>query len=314
MEYSENAVEVRGLRKVYRGAGDLAPIVALKGLDLGIPRGSFFGLLGPNGAGKSTFINILGGMVDKTSGRANVWGFDIDKNPRNARASIGVVPQEICYDAFFTPKEALDLQAGLYGVPKAERRTDEILAAVHLSDKANAYARTLSGGMKRRLLVAKALVHSPPILILDEPTAGVDVELRQQLWAYVRELNDQGTTIVLTTHYLEEAEELCDQIAIINHGELVANEPTDSLLRRIEEKDLAIRLDRDVDVLPKLLVEQGGKKTGPREVTVRYSAQTRQVGEIISAVNDAGYEIIDLTTTETDLEDIFMQLTRREQP
>jgi ABC-2 type transport system ATP-binding protein len=314
MEYPENAVEVRGLRKVYRAAGDLAPIVALKGLDLGIPRGSFFGLLGPNGAGKSTFINILGGMVDKSSGRANVWGFDIDKNPRNARASIGVVPQEICYDAFFTPKEALDLQAGLYGVPKADRRTDEILAAVHLSDKANAYARTLSGGMKRRLLVAKALVHSPPILILDEPTAGVDVELRQQLWDYVRELNEQGTTIVLTTHYLEEAEELCDQIAIINHGKLVANEPTDSLLRRIEEKDLAIRLDRDVDVLPKLLLEHGGKKTGPREVTVRYSAQTRQVGEIISAVNDAGYEIVDLTTTETDLEDIFMQLTRREQP
>lgn len=314
MEYPENAIEVRGLRKVYRGGGDLAPTVALKGLDLGIPRGAFFGLLGPNGAGKSTFINILAGMVEKTGGAANVWGFDIDKNPRNARASIGVVPQEICYDAFFTPKEALDLQAGLYGVPKAERRTDEILAAVHLSDKANAYARTLSGGMKRRLLVAKALVHSPPILVLDEPTAGVDVELRQQLWDYIRELNERGITIVLTTHYLEEAEELCDQIAIINHGELVANESTSSLLRRIEEKDLAIRVDRDIDVLPKLLLEHRGEKTGPREVTVRYSAQTRQVGEIISAVHDAGYQILDLTTTETDLEDIFMQLTRREQP
>lgn len=314
MDYPENAVEVRGLRKVYRSSGDLAPTVALKGLDLDIPRGSFFGLLGPNGAGKSTFINILAGMVEKSGGVANVWGFDIDKNPRNSRVSIGVVPQEICYDAFFTPKEALDLQAGLYGVPRAQRRTDEILAAVHLSDKANAYARTLSGGMKRRLLVAKALVHSPPILVLDEPTAGVDVELRQQLWDYVRELNEQGITIVLTTHYLEEAEELCDQIAIINHGELVANESTSTLLRRIEEKDLAIRLDRDIDVLPKLLLEHRGEKTGPREVTVRYSAQTRQVGEIISAVHDAGYEILDLSTTETDLEDIFMQLTRRDQP
>lgn len=314
MEYPENAIEVRGLRKVYRGGGDLAPTVALQGLDLAIPRGSFFGLLGPNGAGKSTFINILAGMVEKSGGVANVWGFDIDMNPRNARASIGVVPQEICYDAFFTPKEALDLQAGLYGVPKRERRTDEILAAVHLSDKANAYARTLSGGMKRRLLVAKALVHSPPILVLDEPTAGVDVELRQQLWDYIRELNEQGITIVLTTHYLEEAEELCDQIAIINHGELVAHESTSTLLRRIEEKDLAIRVDRDIDILPKLLLEHRGEKTGPREVTVRYSAQTRQVGEIISAVHDAGYEILDLTTTETDLEDIFMQLTRRDQP
>lgn len=314
MDYPESAIEVRGLRKVYRGGGGLPPTIALKGLDLDIPRGSFFGLLGPNGAGKSTFINVLAGMVVKTEGIAKVWGFNIDKNPRNARVSIGVVPQEICYDAFFTPREALDLQAGLYGVPKSERRTEEILAAVRLADKADAYARTLSGGMKRRLLVAKALVHSPPILVLDEPTAGVDVELRQQLWDYVRELNEQGITIVLTTHYLEEAEELCDQIAIINHGELVANEPTSSLLGRIEEKDIAIRLDRDIDVLPPLLLEHHGEKTGPREVTVRYSAQTRQVGEIISAVHDAGFEILDLTTTETDLEDIFMQLTRRDQP
>ena len=215
------AIRIDALEKIYTGGKQ-----ALGGVSFDVPRGEIFGLLGPNGAGKSTLINILAGMVKKTGGHANIWGFDIDEHPRNAKASIGIVPQEILFDPFFTPFEALELQAGLYGVPKAKRRSMELLRAVHLEDKADAYARTLSGGMKRRLLVAKAMVHSPPILVLDEPTAGVDVELRQQLWAYVRELNEQGVTIVLTTHYLEEAEELCDRIAIINHGTLIANKPT----------------------------------------------------------------------------------------
>lgn len=205
----QTAIRIDGLSKIYEGGKQ-----ALDDVSLSVPRGMIYGLLGPNGAGKSTLINILSGMVRKTSGKASIWGFDIDEHPRNAKASIGIVPQEIVFDPFFTPLETLEIVAGLYGVPKGKRRSMELLRAVGLEDKANAYARTLSGGMKRRLLVAKAMVHSPPIIVLDEPTAGVDIELRQQLWDYVRQLNQQGVTVVLTTHYLEEAEELCDRIAI----------------------------------------------------------------------------------------------------
>jgi ABC-2 type transport system ATP-binding protein len=222
----EYAVELRALDKRYAASGHGASKHALIEVDLAIPRGALFGLLGPNGAGKSTLINILAGLVNKTSGEAAIWGFDIDRAPRRARSAIGVVPQELNIDPFFTPRELLELQAGLYGVPPEERRSDEILGILGLSDKAEAYARTLSGGMRRRLMVAKAMVHDPPVLVLDEPTAGVDVELRQQLWAHVRELNRRGTTILLTTHYLEEAEELCDQIAIINHGRIIACDTT----------------------------------------------------------------------------------------
>src|SRR5437764_3913513 len=218
------AIAISGLSKVYRGRAGAKP--ALDAVDLAIPRGSLFGLLGPNGAGKSTLINILAGLVVKTAGRAAIWGVDIDKQPRQSRAAIGVVPQELNIDPFFTPREMLDLHAGLYGVPRRERRTDEILAAVGLTDMADAYARTLSGGMRRRLMVGKAMVHSPPVLVLDEPTAGVDVELRRQLWDHVRELNARGATILLTTHYLEEAEELCDRIAIIDRGKVVACDTT----------------------------------------------------------------------------------------
>ena len=239
---SEAAISILDLHKTYQGGKR-----ALDGISLDVPRGGIFGLLGPNGAGKSTLINILAGLVNKSGGSASIWGFDIDQHPRNAKRSIGVVPQEILFDPFFTPKEALELQAGLYGIPKAERRTAELLRAVHLEDKADAYSRTLSGGMKRRLLVAKAMVHSPPILVLDEPTAGVDVELRQQLWNYVRSLNAQGVTIVLTTHYLEEAEQLCDRIAIINHGRLIANEATRILVGMAQEKVVEVTVDRDVD-------------------------------------------------------------------
>ena len=236
----EYAIEVDNLQKVYAASGRMPEKHALKGISLKIPRGSIFGLLGPNGAGKSTFINILAGLVNKTSGTARIWGLDIDQHPRQSRAAIGVVNQEIVADPFFTPFEMLELMAGFYGVPKGERLTDEILAAVGLDDKKDAYVRQLSGGMKRRLMVAKALVHNPPVLILDEPTAGVDVELRRSMWTYVRELHERGTTIILTTHYLEEAEELCDSIAIVNHGEIVACEPTSQLLSRLDYKTLVI--------------------------------------------------------------------------
>ena len=228
----ENAIEIRGLRKVYAGQGGTPPKEALGGIDLDVPEGAIFGLLGPNGAGKSTLINILAGLTLKTAGSVRIWGFDQDRNPRQSRAAIGVVPQELNVDPFFTPRAALEVQAGLYGVPKRQRRTEEILARVGLAEKAESYARTLSGGMKRRLLIAKALVHSPPVLVLDEPTAGVDIELRQMLWAYVRELNDAGTTVILTTHYLEEAEAMCDSVAIVDHGAVIARDRTAALVSR----------------------------------------------------------------------------------
>lgn len=302
-----SAISVKALEKVYGGA---VPKRALKGIDLDIPQGSMFGLLGPNGAGKSTFINILAGLVNKTSGTARVWGHDIDANPRNARASIGVVPQELVFDAFFTPYEMLEVQAGMYGVPKAERRTEELLKAVHLWDKRDAYSRTLSGGMKRRLLVAKAMVHSPPVLILDEPTAGVDIELRQLLWDYVRSMHKRGTTIVLTTHYLEEAQELCDTIAIINHGEVVCSEPTGQLLARIDEKEILLDLDSPIDEVPADLAQFRVRLVTPTRLSVQISRESDDVGAVLSAVAGSGLQVRDLSTNETDLEDIFLQLTR----
>jgi len=301
------AIGVRALEKTYAGP---PPKRALKAIDLEIPRGSMFGLLGPNGAGKSTFINILAGLVNKSSGEARIWGFDIDSNPRNARASIGVVPQELVFDAFFTPREMLEVQAGMYGVPKAGRRTEELLKKVRLWEQRDAYTRTLSGGMKRRLLVAKAMVHSPPVLVLDEPTAGVDIELRQQLWSFVRELHEQGTTIVLTTHYLEEAEQLCDTIAIIDHGDVVCCEPTPTLLDRIDEKELILELARPVERLPDSLASFSARLLGPQRISVQISRSSGDAGRVIAALADSGIEIGDLTTRESDLEDIFLQLTR----
>jgi ABC-2 type transport system ATP-binding protein len=299
------AIVIDALEKTYAGGKR-----ALDGVTLEVPRGSIFGLLGPNGAGKSTLINILSGMVKKTGGRASIWGFDIDAHPRNAKASIGIVPQEILFDPFFTPFETLELFAGLYGVPKARRRSMELLRAVHLEDKADAYARTLSGGMKRRLLVAKAMVHSPPILVLDEPTAGVDIELRQQLWAYVRELNAQGVTIVLTTHYLEEAEELCDRIAIINHGRLIANEPTRVLTGMALEKIVEVTVDRDLTVPPQSPVFEKVELKGERVLSITYSKTRTNAGDVIGAVNAAGLGIVDVSTREADLEAVFLNLTR----
>lgn len=306
---SEFAIDITGLKKVYKGQKGSDDKLALKGIDLKIPRGSIFGLLGPNGAGKSTTINILAGLVNKTSGSAKIWGFDIDQNPRNARANIGIVPQELTFDAFFTPREMLEVQAGMYGVPKHERKTDELLKAVQLHDKADAYSRTLSGGMKRRLLVAKAMVHTPPILILDEPTAGVDIELRQQLWDYVRELHRRGTTIVLTTHYLEEAEELCDTIAIINHGDVVCCEPTQQLLRRIDEKEIIIEVAEDLSDVPTPVQKFHSELKSTNAIGVQISRESANVGQVLAAVQEAGLTIVDISTNETDLEDIFIQLT-----
>jgi ABC-2 type transport system ATP-binding protein len=306
----EPAIEVKRLKKLYRGNGKAAPVLALDSIDLTIPRGSIFGLLGPNGAGKSTFINILAGLVRKTAGSAEIWGFDIIDNPRNARNSIGVVPQELFIDPFFTPFETLELQAGLYGVPKRERRTGDILRLVQLEDKAHVYSRTLSGGMKRRLLVAKAMVHAPPILVLDEPTAGVDIELRQQLWRSIKKLHASGTTIVLTTHYLEEAENLCDTIAIINHGRVVACEPTGALLARIDEKEIIFDLEAPLSETPALLKGYHLHFERPDRLVIHVNKSKTTVGEILENVSKAGLKIRDLSTNETDLEDIFLQLTR----
>lgn len=310
MTTTDSAISVRGLKKTYKASGRTPPKDALKGIDLDIPRGSLFGLLGPNGAGKSTFINILAGLVNKTAGSANIWGFDIDEHPRNAKASIGVVPQELFIDAFFTPFETLEVQAGLYGIPKNKRRTDEILKIVQLEEQKHAYSRTLSGGMKRRLLVAKAMVHSPAILVLDEPTAGVDVELRQQLWASVRELHKEGVTVVLTTHYLEEAEELCDRVAIINHGEVVACEGKDELLARIDEKEVVIDLAHPIEAVPGSFHGLNSDLAAPDQIRVHLNKSTTSMADVLAAVSAAGLEVRDLSTRETDLEDVFLQLTR----
>jgi ABC-2 type transport system ATP-binding protein len=302
---SEAAISIRNLEKTYQGGKR-----ALQGVSLDVPRGQIFGLLGPNGAGKSTMINILAGLVNKTGGTASIWGFDIDRHPRNSKASIGIVPQEILFDPFFTPAETLEIQAGLYGVPKGERRTMELLRAVHLEDKADAYSRTLSGGMKRRLMVAKAMVHSPPILVLDEPTAGVDVELRQQLWDYVRALNRSGVTIVLTTHYLEEAEELCDRIAIINHGQVIANETTRTLIGMAQEKVVVVTVDRDVAAAPVAPCFDKIEMVGERTISITYRKDRVNAGDVLSALQKEGLGIVDVTTRDPDLEDVFLNLTR----
>ena len=302
---TDAAISIQGLSKTYKGGKQ-----ALTDVSIEVPRGSMFGLLGPNGAGKSTLINILAGMVVKTAGRASIWGFDIDEHPRNARASIGIVPQEILFDPFFTPFEMLEIYGGLYGVPKDKRRSLALLRKVHLDDKANAAARTLSGGMKRRLLVAKALVHNPPVLVLDEPTAGVDIQLRQQLWDYVRELNRNGTTVVLTTHYLEEAEELCDRIAIINHGRVIANKPTRELLSMAQEKAVSVTVDRDLTQAPVAPCFEKIQLKGSRELVITYSKDKVNAGEVLAALQAAGLGIVDVSTQEADLEDVFLNLTR----
>ncbi len=308
MHLPNYAIEATGLFKTYPATRTTPAMAALKGIDLKIPRGSIFGLLGPNGAGKSTFINILSGLTRKSAGKVSIWDRDIDEQTRDAKAAIGVVPQEIATDVFFTPRESLEVQAGLYGVPKRERRTDELLAAMGLTDKADAYVRQLSGGMKRRLMVAKAMVHNPPVLVLDEPTAGVDVELRRQLWGYVESLNARGVTVVLTTHYLEEAEALCDTIAIINHGELVACEPTAQLLRRLDSRSVVVTPGEPLAMAPDLSPFQARLRPSG-ELAVDFKTAEAGVEQVLAAVRAAGIQIKDLRTEEPDLEDVFVSLT-----
>lgn len=306
-----NAIEISNLTKTYAGTKKSPAKLALDEISLSVPRGSMFALLGPNGAGKSTTINIMAGLVTKTSGQVVLNGYDIDTHPRSAKKSIGIVPQEITFDPFFSPRRVLDLQAGLYGIPEKRRRTMEILDMVGLADKADAYARSLSGGMKRRLMVAKAMVHDPEILVLDEPTAGVDIELRQQLWENVKLLNKEGKTILLTTHYLEEAEKLCDRIAIINHGNVIANEDKETLLSRIDGKEVTFRVDREIEALPKAMGKFNARIEGKRRITVCYRPNEIDVGAIVTAIQKEKYTIVDIQSGQSDLEDVFLQLTRK---
>ena len=305
----EPAIRIHNLVKRYAAAGNAPAKLALDDVSFDVPQGEIFGLLGPNGAGKSTLINTLAGLVTKTSGEVEIWGFDIDKDQRNAKRAIGIVPQEIVFDPFFTPFEVLENQAGLYGIPKAARRSLELLGEVHLSDKANAYARTLSGGMKRRLLIAKALVHAPPVIVLDEPTAGVDVELRRQLWELVGDLNASGVTVVLTTHYLEEAEQLCDRIAIINHGKLIANKPTRELVGMAREKVVVLTLDGQIGKLPAHAAFLKCEKTGEHTIEITYDKDKANAGQVLATVQAQGLAIADVSTREPDLEDVFVSLT-----
>ena len=304
------ALSSENLTKVYSKSNKLKQeVLALKNLSLEVKQGEIFGLLGPNGAGKTTFINILAGTVMKSSGKVTVWGYDLDKNPRQVRACIGIVPQEVNFDPFFSPKKLLELQAGFYGVKKKDRITDSILETVSLDKQANAYTRSLSGGMKRRLLIAKAMVHQPPILFLDEPTAGVDVELRQNLWANVKELNKLGITIVLTTHNLNEAQEMCDRIAIINKGNLVALDTTQKLLERIESKIIKFKV-KDSKNFEKIKLDGVKFAKSNGQITASYDKNKIKFDQIIEEVKN-NVEILDISTDEGDLEDIFLQVTNK---
>ena len=305
----KNALKVEKLTKIYRKKSS-NKIVALNNLNLEVKKGEIFGLLGPNGAGKTTFLNILAGTVIKNSGSVDVWGYDLDKNPRHVRSSIGIVPQEINLDPFFTPKNILELQAGLYGIPKKKRITNTILKIVSLDKQANAYARSLSGGMKRRLLIAKAMVHRPPILVLDEPTAGVDVELRQNLWNNISTLNKQGVTIILTTHVMREAQDMCDRIAILNKGNLVTLDTTNNLLNRLKTKKIIFKVKKTIKINS---LDTNGIKFSYKtnnEIVVTYERKKHKIEEIISKVKKVGMEIYDISTDEGNLEDVFIDVTK----
>ena len=308
---SNNALTVENLNKIYSNSKTKKETKAITDLTFNVKEGEVFGLLGPNGAGKTTFLSILGGTVIKTSGKVNVWGFDLDQNPRQVRASVGIVPQEVNLDAFFSPKKLLELQAGLYGISKENRITDLILKMVSLQDKANAYSRNLSGGMKRRLLIAKAMVHQPPILILDEPTAGVDVELRNNLWENVKALNKKGVTIILTTHYLIEAQEMCDRIAIIDKGNLVALDTTEKLLERIKTKKINFKV-KNIELNKNLMMKDiNFKINSENSILVTYEKNSLDFEEIINYLNENNIKIEDISTEDGDLEDVFVQLTKR---
>jgi len=304
----KNVLSVRNLNKIYKQKKN--SINALNNLNLEVKEGEIFGLLGPNGAGKTTFINILGGTVVKTSGKVDVWDFDLDINPRQVRASVGIVPQEVNLDPFFSPRKSLEFQAGLYGVKKDDRITDDILKLVSLESHADSYARSLSGGMKRRLLMAKALVHQPPIIILDEPTAGVDVELRKNLWENVKSLNTQGVTIILTTHYLEEAEKMCDRIGILNKGNLVALDSTVNLLERIQTKKVTFKVNKKVEINDKTLKSLKILYNRENEICVSYEKSKTNIQEIIDFIKKKNIEINDISTDDGDLEDVFLRLIK----
>ncbi len=305
----KNALKVEKLTKIYSRKSS-KEVRALNNLNLEVKEGEIFGLLGPNGAGKTTFLNILAGTVIKNSGIVNVWGYDLDKSPRQIRSSIGIVPQEVNLDAFFSPKKLLELQAGLYGIAKKDRITDEILKLVSLEKEANTYARSLSGGMKRRLLIAKAMVHRPPILVLDEPTAGVDVELRHNLWNNVRALNRQGVTIILTTHLMYEAQEMCNRIAILNKGNLVKLDTTNNLLNSIKTKKISFKVKKIIKINPNNLNGIKFSYKSDNEIIVSYERNMHKIDEIITKVKNTGMEIYDISTDEGDLEDVFVQLTK----
>jgi ABC-2 type transport system ATP-binding protein len=305
---NSTALDIKNVSKDYRLQGG-KHLQALDDITFDVKQGEIFGLLGPNGAGKSTLINILAGTVIKSKGMVNVWGFDLDLNPRQVRASIGIVPQEVNVDPFFTPRKLLDIQAGMYGVSKKDRITDKILELTSLTDKADSYMRSLSGGMRRRLLVAKAMVHQPPILILDEPTAGVDVDLRQKLLENVKELNRQGVTIILTTHYLQEAEELCDRIAIINHGKIVALDKTENLLSQIHLKKIKFKVKNFKNIGEKLDNNLVIEYLKNNEISIKYDKTINNIEDIISKIKEKGLEIEDIMTEDADLEDVFIKLT-----
>ena len=305
----KNVLNVKNLNKVYTKNGS-KQTHALNNLNLEVKEGEIFGLLGPNGAGKSTFINILGGSVVKTSGEVNVWGFNLDKNPRQVRASIGIVPQEVNFDPFFSPRKLLELQAGLYGVREKDRITDTILKLVSLEKQADSYARSLSGGMKRRLLVAKAMVHQPPIIILDEPTAGVDVELRTTLWENVRSLNKQGVTTILTTHYLEEAEKMCDRIGILSDGNLVALDTTKNLLQKIQTKVVYFTTDKKINIKDKFFDSLKIISNEENNLVLSYEKSRISIDKIIAEIKKQDVIIQDISTDDGDLEDVFLRLTK----
>ena len=305
----KNVLTVKNLNKVYTKNGS-KQTHALNNLNLEVKEGEIFGLLGPNGAGKSTFINILGGSVVKTSGEVNVWGFNLDKNPRQVRASIGIVPQEVNFDPFFSPRKLLELQAGLYGVREKDRITDTILKLVSLEKQADSYARSLSGGMKRRLLVAKAMVHQPPIIILDEPTAGVDVELRTTLWENVRSLNKQGVTTILTTHYLEEAEKMCDRIGILSDGNLVALDTTKNLLQRIQTKVVYFTTDKKINIKDNFFDSLKIISNEENKLVLSYEKSRINIDKIITEIKKQDVIIQDISTDDGDLEDVFLRLTK----
>ncbi len=305
----KNVLTVKNLNKVYSKNGS-KQTKALNNLNLEVKEGEIFGLLGPNGAGKSTFINILGGSVIKTDGEVNVWGFNLDKNPRQVRASIGIVPQEVNFDPFFSPRKLLELQAGLYGIKTKDRITNTILKLVSLEDQADSYARSLSGGMKRRLLIAKAMVHQPPIIILDEPTAGVDVELRTTLWENVRSLNKQGVTTILTTHYLEEAEKMCDRIGILSEGNLVALDTTKNLLERIQTKIVYFSLDKKTNIKNDTFESLKIISNEEKKLVLSYEKSKLSIDKIIAEIKKQGVLIQDISTDDGDLEDVFLRLTR----